>query len=435
MNERYRLNRFVLMQKLRPDIFLCTNFENYSQVLVDEYCYSLLNGDVIDFDSLDVKNPTIQERLKVNRFVVPCDCDEVGNTIKLRNRQRNSKELYHLIINPTLDCNLDCWYCYESKIVNSRISPSVVQAICKHLENHYIESPFKHLKLSFFGGEPMMRPMEITKIVEFAGEFCRSKGVELLLDFTTNATLISQKFLNFLAEYSCVFQITLDGDRIQHNKIKAPLKGNMDTFGSTIRNIHRIQKSIANSHVAIRVNFDGETLKNFGEILSEIKTLDRKRCRVILKKIWQVEAEIVDKNLIDEAINMLVSNDFVIDYYGQGGWCFADYDNQATINYDGRVFRCTTIPAFDEEHSLGNLNLITGEIEWDQEKIAYLSNQKIPDICMECKMLPSCGGPCRKQVNEGWNDACFLSVQNISMEDFALVQFKNNLVRHRIMNR
>lgn len=81
-----------------------------------------------------------------------------------------------------------------------------------------------------------------------------------------------------------MFQITLDGNKEQHNRIKKPRYGDPDSFAMTINNIHRIQETIQNSFVAVRINFDGETLNRFDEILEKLDDLDRKRTKIILKK-------------------------------------------------------------------------------------------------------------------------------------------------------
>lgn len=118
-----------------------------------------------------------------------------------------------------------------------------------------------------------------------------------MLDFTTNGTLIKNRYLNFLSEYNCTFQITLDGNRNQHNKIKHFENKDIDTYKLTIDNILNTQKTISNSLIYLRINFDEKTLKNFDDILNDINLLDRKRTTIILKKIWQVDSNKINKKI------------------------------------------------------------------------------------------------------------------------------------------
>ncbi len=343
--------------------------------------------------------------------------------------------MLHLIVNPTLDCNLSCWYCYENKIPKSRLDQKTEEGIIKYIEQHYASFPFSTLKFSFFGGEPFMRPESIKNLAEKAETFCKEQKIHLILDFTTNGTLCSEKIINFLKDYSCVFQITLDGNKEQHNRIKHTKLRNIDTFSLTLRNIRRIQENIPDSHISIRINFDKDTLSGFDSILEELKDLDRMRTQIILKRIWQVDAKEISYEQVYSVLHKLFENDFSVDYYSQGGICFADRRNQVTFNYDGNVFKCTTINKFDEEASLGKLNPDTGEIHWYEEKIRYLDNDTTPKRCRKCKMLPDCTGPCRRHVAEGEGDECFLDDLKMSIEDYALMQFRIELVKQRIKSK
>jgi|InofroStandDraft_1065614.scaffolds.fasta_scaffold06357_5 hypothetical protein len=44
-------------------------------------------------------------------------------------------------------------------------------------------------------------------------------------------------------------------------------------------------------------------------------------------------------------------------------------------------------------------------------------------------MLPDCTGPCRRHVAEGEGDECFLDDLKMSIEDYALMQFRIELVK------
>lgn len=50
------------------------------------------------------------------------------------------------------------------------------------------------------------------------------------------------------------------------------------------KNIHNILDHIKRSYIAIRINFDQDTLNDFDSILEELQAVDRKRTKVILKK-------------------------------------------------------------------------------------------------------------------------------------------------------
>ena len=114
-----------------------------------------------------------------NGFLLEDSIDQQAVIITGKHHARLQKNSYHMIINPTLDCNLSCWYCYESHIANSRLNDELVEAICKHIEFKYKEDSIKFLHLSFFGGEPLIASKEICTILNFACSFCSKFDIEL----------------------------------------------------------------------------------------------------------------------------------------------------------------------------------------------------------------------------------------------------------------
>ncbi len=146
--------------------------------------------------------------------------------------------------------------------------------------------------------------------------------------------------------------------------------------------------------------------------------------------MWQVDVDNISQALVLSTMEKLFKANFVVDYYGQGGVCLCDRKNEAVINYDGNVFKCTTIPKFDNEHALGHLE--DGNIVWNKEKIAYLDNYKVQKKCKGCKMLPTCGGPCQKKMEESADIPCFLENTNFNMAEFVLMQFNINMIKERV---
>lgn len=81
--------------------------------------------------------------------------------------------------------------------------------------------------------------------------------------------------IDFLKDYNCMFQITLDGDKEQHNKVKA-IKG-IDTFQLAINNIYKLTDEIPLSKIWVRINYDMDTLKNIDKIYNKLDGLNRKK--------------------------------------------------------------------------------------------------------------------------------------------------------------
>lgn len=423
----YKRSFYQVNQEIAPNIYLCSNTRTNCHLLMDGSIFNQYQKDNLLFISKE--HPNLFSRLIKGGFVIDSSRNELEEILADFNEERCSSEMYHLIINPTLDCNLSCWYCYENKKRNSSMPNSIIDGVCKNIEKQYNEAQFKILKISFFGGEPFMKKNVIKQIVSFAEKFCSSKNISLLLDFTTNGTLCSKEMISFLSNYRCLFQITLDGNREKHNKIKYTSNKYFDAYTTTCNNIKEIQNRIPHSFVAIRINFDSETLQYFDDILHFLLPLDRTRTKVILKKVWQINSSSVSHTEIHDVMEKLFENHFVVDYYSQGGICFADKKNEAVINYDGQVFKCTTIGEFNSNNSLGILDASSGHIAWKRNGMLSEKQPKSPERCLLCKLYPSCGGPCKKKCSNLQDWDCFLNNIDSNVEEYLLTQFKIEYIK------
>lgn len=111
--------------------------------------------------------------------------------------------------------------------------------------------------------------------------------------------------------------------------------------------------------------------------------------------------------------------------------CYADLYNEAVINYDGRVFKCTATN-FENEKEDGVLNK-NGNIIWDEN---YLAKRlaKAPfenSVCSKCKLLPVCFGSCSTKAffRKDSDNKCFAKdiIKNViyrQMDKFSKANYK-----------
>lgn len=59
-------------------------------------------------------HPDFYKALRDYGFIVEEDKDELSCVRSIINTINNDRTSFRLIINPTLNCNFHCWYCYES---------------------------------------------------------------------------------------------------------------------------------------------------------------------------------------------------------------------------------------------------------------------------------------------------------------------------------
>lgn len=425
---------YQLWEKISNNCFLHYSSLSNSFLILNQNKHELY-CQVANIDSLILIDSKLFETLKSGKFIIPDDFNEKTYVLEQKQKMINNTSLYNIVINTTLDCNLNCWYCYETKIKGSHITQETIKAIKQNIVLTYNEQHYSVLKLSFFGGEPFLFFEGIKDILLFAKEYCTTNSIELIADFTTNATINSDKHIDFLKDFRCHFQITLDGGRNTHNKVKIDQNGILDTYQKTIDVLNEINKNINNRWVAIRINFDNRTLAEIGDIISDLNFMDRKKCYVIIKKVWQLKTNLVDKKLLINAIQSFFNQGFLVDYYymPKGCVCFAERKNQVLFNYDGKIFKCTTISSFDDNNALGQLNFSTGAIHWHKGKITDWYKELQPEYCKNCVWFPSCLGICNRQLlaHQG-EHICTFDAFNLTRKEYLMYLFKYNILQNEI---
>lgn len=339
---------------------------------------------------------------------------------------------YRLTINPTLNCNFSCWYCYETHNKNS-MSEIVKQNAIKFIQKIILRKDIECFELDWFGGEPLLYFEKIVKPVTLlAKEICEREKKLFMCGITTNGYLINQRMIDFFRDVNMQsFQITLDGPKDYHDKIRYThdKKGSYDVI---VKNVIALAEKLNPVNLTLRINYTSE---NFGSIWNIVQSFPKSiapRIKIILQQVWQdEELKQVKTKEVGDLLFKLEKEGFKIDkeilHCGLNTSCYADQFNQAVINYDGRVFKCT---AMDFERSKED-GILTdeGDIRWNNilaHKIVKATFEN--EYCKVCKFLPVCYGPCHKKATyaldgEDFKKYCFVDgikeTLNYIMKEFA----------------
>lgn len=141
----YKQSIFNSVIQISNDRYLIYN------AMTDKYCF--LNKGQLRLYHLYNENSDSKlfEQLLREGFIIQSDADEITALISNLNSIDSNKEILQLIINPTMDCNLRCWYCYENHVKGSRIQPWIKEAIIKLLHNEIENNhQLKAISISFF---------------------------------------------------------------------------------------------------------------------------------------------------------------------------------------------------------------------------------------------------------------------------------------------
>lgn len=374
-----------------------------------------------------------QEVLKQNGLIVEDSFDEVAYVENQCFKNRFSSSSYFLVINPTLDCNLACWYCYEKHKPMERMSDNTIRAVINHIERAWKQTHFSILNVSFFGGEPLLQFDVVKSLMTSIDQLAASAVFKVKYILTTNATLITPSIAEFLAPRNVAFQITFDGAKFRHDTIrKFKVEGN-GSFDAIIASLRCLTASSDQFRFNIRVNYDAQTLYNADQIAEAISFLRKGNVTISLRKVWQVDQSVISPEVILNAVKAFNSRGFVVDLFSSTGnfeGCYADKFYEAVINYDGSVFKCTARD-FSESEIVGKLSDV-GNIVWNVDKIQNRLSFQIPNICHSCVLSPLCSGFCSQTLLETkGKDLLCPHQQLFSVDDIIKFFIKQRLIYQR----
>ena len=342
------------------------------------------------------RHPAFRDLAK-HRLIVPESMDEYAAALQLRavlNRARGRGGIVtHYNILTTTRCNARCFYCYENGIRQSDMSGETADRLVRFIIGHCGN---KQVKLSWFGGEPLLGMRAADRIC--AG--LRENGIDFSSDMTSNGYLFDDELVKKAREAWALrqVQITLDGTQEVYDRVKAYAGIKGSAFKRVIRNIGLLLDSgIA---VFIRLNAD---LHNIGDLLVLARELygmfkGRERLHVYARTLNEgagsdpIRHDDSDRTRLDERFRELQQA------LEECGWprvtdqslpclalhsCMADDVRSLQVAPDGVIGKCEDLIY---EKTVGTLeNGVT-----DKEACAYWREQGPREECRDCSIFPSC---------------------------------------------
>lgn len=427
-------SRFNLFIK-RDRITVCYNsYSDNILVIKNEVYDDFIQDSLLDFCS---KHTLVYNSFIDNGFIIPKERDEL-DLIRMQYKEAiaDSQSL-QLMVYPTQDCNLKCWYCYENHVKGSRMSEDVYENVIKYIENRIQYTFLKSVNLTFFGGEPLLLFDKIAYPMACRIKtLCEKNNIQFTTFFISNASLIKDGMIDQFKEINAYFQITLDGCKDKHNQVRIAKSGAF-TYDRIIHAVQLLSNNLKStneeiSHVlTLRINYDNDTLRNIKQIFEDIKGFRREAIFIHLERVWQTrgQADAEQVQLLIEAVRMFTREGFKvgIGVFGNKRYsCPAEKLNYAIINYNGMVYKCNG-RNLTETTREGVLTK-EGEIEWDKDLLSKRLGRTTFEnpMCLQCKMLPACMGPCsQKNKEHNWDDlenVCSLQLLDMSLEQYILLK-------------
>ncbi|MDR2064365.1 MAG: radical SAM protein [Prevotellaceae bacterium] len=335
-------------------------------------------------------HPDFYKYLVENNFIVNDNINELEKIKKLVYEIDESRKKYDLTINPTINCNFRCWYCYETHIKQSKMDTNIVNRVNKLIQKIAQNKELKEFTLGFFGGEPLLYfEKNVIPIIDEFIPVMNKFNKKFDIGFTTNGYLINDKFIDYFNKKQVKphFQITLDGYGENHDKVRFITQ----TKGSYFTIINNIKKLAENGmFVRVRINYTDENLEDtykIGNDFSIMENFAKQNLLIDFHRVWQ-NTKIDDINIVvDRNVELIRKKGLIAKSSSYNpetvrGSCYADKRNSAVINYNGDVFKCTARD-FKTEHREGFLDE-NGNIIWENNSLERRMNAKFGSVsnCM-----------------------------------------------------
>ncbi len=141
-------------------------------------------------------------------------------------------------IEVTQKCNLSCAYCYlgdrdSESDMNCVVADKVIDFLNKVLD---ICQP---CSITFWGGEPLLN-FDIIKYIVNSYKAKEKKHDNVCWSIITNGTIMNCDILDFCYSHDIVLQISLDGNKDNHDKLRKFRSGN-GSYDKVMTNISKIK--------------------------------------------------------------------------------------------------------------------------------------------------------------------------------------------------
>lgn len=345
-------------------------------------------------------------------MLVPEDVDEARLLELQYNDMVYGTDVLYVMIAPTNDCNFRYTYCFEYK-QPEYMSINVEENVLKFLDS---KIPYcKQLRLSWFGGEPLLCKEQIIRMSEHINKTCKSHHVPIYGEISTNGyELDYETFKALLRNHITDYQICVDGPQRFHN-ITRPHCFNNDSYERIMSNLIKIKNEVTYGHfkIMIRTNVTPQVSDFMEEHITQMNTYFGDDNRFVL--IYQCVRDWGG----DEISNGQIVSDESAEYsklYGLStdvginsasslsfapivGNCQANRKNGFLIDHLGNLRKCSLAQHNSEHCEIDKIGYIAkgGKAVIDDYKLSkwLVRNFVISDSCKTCVLYPFCmGGHC-----------------------------------------
>lgn len=124
-------SRYNFISQKDDHTYILYNYVDDSIIFLCKELLDIVDKNIHHVDKLAAIHPDLYRELSNKGFIIDDNIDEKDFVMKKITDKLNASTTFKLIINPTLNCNLRCWYCYESHIADSYMNDETKNAVLK----------------------------------------------------------------------------------------------------------------------------------------------------------------------------------------------------------------------------------------------------------------------------------------------------------------
>lgn len=401
-----KLSRFSKIKMIKPDVYAVFNTLLMKVLFISEKeKNALLN--------LNLSSEELDTYLEYGIVVKDSSKDEMALHSVTHEYELMEKEVAVLYLILSSGCNLACRYCFiENSMYNNgcernmpiSVVDTAVSKYCEYVKEKNISKPL----ILFYGGEPLLNWTAIERTMEIVN----ANGVNMEYSIVTNATLLDESKVKFLAENNVEIGISIDGPKDLNDKNRIYRNSESSVYDKVTEKIQLLKKYNAKFGLSITVSQD--LLDHKKEFLEWIKQYG---VRDIFYNLYHFTDKAEWEAYYKEACQFLFESHMELaplgihdgrlqrklDSFFNGSFKFADCAsigaNQLTIKPNGDICVCQGYHKSDK-YVLGNImNVDFEDIQKTEEFNFWASRAPIKNKkCIDCDSLFVCGGGCAMQA-------------------------------------
>ena len=398
--------------KFNDKVLVCNLLKESIITINKKEVYKLFENRIIP-DDINLLNKFIKSGIIIDENI-----NEIDGIINENEDSIKNRDVLSFTIFPSSNCQLGCVYCgqlHNKNKLHNNTHNAIIQTLEKLIQGK------KQLNVGWFGGEPLLGIDVIIKLTPKLKELSQKYNCTYTSSITTNALLLNKKNAKVLIENGVNdIAVSIDGIEKYHD-LRRPTKGGEGSYNIILKNLQDFfafikDNDIQLSRFMIRINVDKYNKEGVEPLFHELKNIG---CQEVVTG-WDIAPiHSWGNDAVKRALDFDEFSDFKLDMIIKllelglikyppfpvrvRTLCQAVTYDSLYVDARGQMYDCSEMPLVSDSNKY-ELGTIFDPIEELNKKRHYTNwNRELKNYpCLNCNILPVCGGGCPKSWKEGF---------------------------------